>query len=218
MRLPQICCCPTIPSPLCLFHSKDVKPEEQSLKLDIERLQECIESERYGASMPENIVDAAIEMIKQRGRQLDRWQEESEKRMADQRRNLCAESDALIEQLKQERALALKAFEDAAAANKTYQKADAEISELRDEIELKSACINGMRDTGVKAWNSAIDSVLALYAPDGNPCVWHRKIEGLRQNENMPELIKKPDSMGICQACGANTDSWHFCHDYGTWR
>lgn len=141
-----------------------------------------------------------------------------EKALADQRRNLCAESDALIEQLKQERALTLKAFEDAATANKTYRKADAEISELRDEIELKSACINGMRDTGVKAWNSAIDSVLALYAPDGNPCVWHRKIEGLRQNENMPELIKKPDSMGICQACGANTDSWHFCHDYGTWR
>jgi hypothetical protein len=204
MRLPQICCCPTIPSPLCLFHSKDVKPEEQSLKLDIERLQECIESERYGASMPENIVDAAIEMIKQRGRQLDRWQEESEKRMADQRRNLCAESDALIEQLKKEREASVMAFESAAFANKTYRKIEAEMSQLHD--------------AGIKAWNSAIDSVLALYVPDGNPDVWARKVEGLRQNENMPQLVKEPDTMGICPACGANTDSWHFCHDYGTWR
>lgn len=90
--------------------------------------------------------------------------------------------------------------------------------ELRDEVELKNACINGMRNTGVKAWNSAIDSVLALYVPDGNPYVWRRKIEGLRQNENMPELVKEPDSMGVCPTCGANTDSWHFCQDYGAWR
>ena len=103
-------------------------------------------------------------------------QEKVEKALADQRRNLCEESDTLIEQLKQS------------------------------------------RDSAIKAWNSAIDSVLALYAPDGNPYVWRSKIERLRQNENMPQLVKEPDQMGICPACGANTDSWHFCHDYGTWK
>jgi len=95
---------------------------------------------------------------------------------------------------------------------------DKQIQRIKDETPNGGVAIPTSNPLEIAAWNSAIDSVLALYAPDGNPDVWRSKIEGLRQNENMPQLVKEPDSMGICPACGANTDSWHFCHDFGTWR
>lgn len=39
---------------------------------ELDRLQACVERERFGASLPENVVDAAIEIITQRGRQVER--------------------------------------------------------------------------------------------------------------------------------------------------
>lgn len=115
--------------------------------------------------MPKNTVDAAIEMIKQRGKQLDRWQEESERRMAEQRRNLCVESDALIEQLKQAREWVNLSAVEVCSMNKPIAEYVAQMEkQIADGAKMLGAALDLNLDLQNKAdmWRDEFERIKAI--------------------------------------------------------